>query len=101
LEQVISRGSANVYPVLLGELELLKGLVWVKIMTGQTTHATPNGIIENERYLTVKEVAARFNVTVRWVYRHKKQMPHSQPSRKILLFPERAIVKWFASRISV
>jgi hypothetical protein len=49
-------------------------------------------------YLTVKEIAEQFHVNPKWVWRHKKQMPHSQPSRKILLFPMEGITKWFASR---
>lgn len=53
-----------------------------------------------ERFLTVVETVARFGVTRRWLYAHAKQMPHSQPSRKTLLFPERAVTKWFASRKS-
>lgn len=47
------------------------------------------------RYLTVQEVVARFHVTPRWLYKHKKQLPHSQPSRKTLLFPEQGIQRWF------
>ncbi|MEO7859158.1 MAG: helix-turn-helix domain-containing protein [Nitrospirales bacterium] len=51
-----------------------------------------------ERFLTVTEVSAQYGVTEKWLYRHKAQMPHSQPSRKILLFPEERLRKWFASR---
>ena len=51
---------------------------------------------ENERYLTVQEVVARYPVTAKWLYRHKKQLPHSQPTRKTLLFPEVRFNKWWA-----
>ena len=51
-----------------------------------------------ERYLTVEEVVAQYGVTEQWLYRHKRQMPHSQPSRKVLRFPEEKLRKWFASR---
>ena len=88
---------------LLGLLERLKALAWVQILGSPVN--TPDGRepdrllpIPPDRYLTVSEVVARFNVTPKWLYRHKSQMPHSQPSRKVLLFPEQAITKWFASR---
>ena len=79
-------GWANVQPLLM--VQALKA-------TGQAeAPATP------ERFLTVVETAARFGVTRRWLYAHAKQMPHSRPSWKKLLFPERAVTKWFASRKS-
>ena len=51
-----------------------------------------------ERWLSVEEVVSQFGVTERWLYRHKRQLPHSQPSRKVLIFPEEKLRKWFASR---
>lgn len=51
-----------------------------------------------ERYLSVEEVCERFSVTPRWLYRHKKHLPHSQPTRKTLLFPEHKLTQWFAGR---
>jgi predicted DNA-binding transcriptional regulator AlpA len=55
-------------------------------------------ILIRDRYLNVTEVAERFHVTAKWLYRHKKKLPHSQPSRKVLLFPEGPIQEWFAGR---
>lgn len=49
-------------------------------------------------WLTVDEVVAQFRVTPEWVYRHKKKLPYSQPSRKVLLFPQERLRRWFASR---
>ena len=57
--------------------------------TGHAEAAAP------ERMLTVEETAQRYE---RWLLRHKKSMPHSQPSRKTLLFPETRVAKWFATR---
>jgi len=53
---------------------------------------------EKERFLSVSEVVERFHVTARWLYRNKKHLPHSQPTRKTLLFPEAALTRWFAKR---
>jgi hypothetical protein len=51
-----------------------------------------------ERFLTVEQVIAQYGVTERWLYRHKRQLPHSQPSRKVLLFPEEKLRRWFSAR---
>ncbi|MGQ0557888.1 MAG: helix-turn-helix domain-containing protein [Nitrospiraceae bacterium] len=51
-----------------------------------------------EKWLTVDEVVSQFGVTVRWLYRHKRHLPHSQPTRKTILFPEERLRRWFAAR---
>jgi hypothetical protein len=87
-------------PALIGLLEQLKAQAWAKMTCMQNvglTQAEPG----QGQYLTVAEVVERFKVTEAWLYRHKKKMPHSQPSRKILLFPEQPITKWFASRKAI
>lgn len=51
-----------------------------------------------EKWLTVEQVVSQFGVTERWLYRHKRHLPHSQPTRKTILFPEERLRRWFASR---
>jgi hypothetical protein len=51
-----------------------------------------------EKFLTVAQVVAQYGVTEQWLYRHKRQLPYSQPSRKVLLFPEDKLRRWFAAR---
>jgi predicted DNA-binding transcriptional regulator AlpA len=80
--QVILIGLASIHPVLLQRA--LKG--------PDAIPATP------EKFLTVQQVVARFAVSKQWLYRHKGQLPHSQPSRKVLLFPESRLCKWFANK---
>jgi hypothetical protein len=48
--------------------------------------------------LTVEQVTQRFGVTQRWLYRHKKHLPHCQPTRKVILFPAKKLERWFAGR---
>lgn len=99
IESAIASAMPTDCPALVGELERLKAQVWAKMMQGPATMAaSPAPAQQNGHYLTVLEAVERFHVTAKWLYRHKKQMPHSQPSRKCLLFPEQAITKWFASR---
>lgn len=86
-------------PVMIGELERLKLLMQLRMLSGSPIVPMQNALAADTRqYLSVEEVARRFHVTPKWLYRHKRKMPHSQPSRKLLLFPEEAITKWFASR---
>jgi hypothetical protein len=85
-------------PALIGVLEQLKAQAWARMTSTVLLVPRTTMTMENGKYLTVSEAAERFHVTPQWLYRHKKQLPHSQPSRKVLLFPEAAVQKWFASR---
>lgn len=87
------------FPVMIGELERLKLLMQLRMLNGSSPVPIQNALgPDTGQYLSVEEVARRFHVTPRWLYRNKRKMPHSQPSRKLLLFPEEGITKWFASR---
>ncbi len=102
LEKSISDATPEGYPELIGELARLQATVWGRMLSG---HASGNGEAQGQaqgpnggRYLKVQEVVDRFGVTARWLYRNKKKLPHSQPSRKVLLFPEAALQRWFKKR---
>ena len=87
------------FPVMIGELERLKLLMQLRMLNGSPQVQLKNALQPNTgQYLSVEEVARRFHVTPRWLSSHKRKMPHSQPSLKLLLFPEEAITKWFAGR---
>ncbi len=99
LEKVTADAPVAEIPVIIGELERIKTMLWTRMVSGQ---ASGNGAAQaqdqassNVRYLTVAQVVGQFGVTARWLYRNKKKLPHSQPSRKVLLFPEAALQRWF------
>lgn len=96
LEQAITEAPVADIPSLLGVLATLQAKAQIKLLRRESVSPP---LPETDRYLSVQEVAERFHVTPRWIYRHKKQMPHSQPSRKVLLFPEASLQRWFARRI--
>lgn len=101
LERSVGEVPFDKVPVLLATLAAMTATVQMRLMMGGPALAVREGLVtapDAGRYLSVEEVAERFRVTPRWVYRHKKQMPHSQPSRKMLLFPEAALQRWFARR---
>lgn len=97
LSQAISGLDVKDCPPIIGGLEQLKALAWSKMTAVQVAGNAPAQVL-NERFLSAKEVAEKFQVTVKWLYKHKKNMPHSQPTRKTLRFPEGPIQRWFASR---
>lgn len=75
----------------------LAGLLPVLIAVACKAEPGP-GEASPEHFLTVEQASQQFGVPPRWLYAHKKQLPHSQPSRKVLLFPEDKLRKWFQAR---
>jgi len=83
-------------PMFLGALAAMTAEVQLRMMMGQDS--VPVALPEPGPYLTVEEVCTRFHVTKQWVYRHKRHLPHSQPSRKKLIFPQQKLERYFATR---
>jgi hypothetical protein len=80
---------------LLIELVSLQPILIQRALMG-----APNGQAEPvapDRWLSVEQVIAQYSVTERWLYRHKRQLPCSQPSRKVLLFNETKLRQWFSA----
>ena len=97
---MVSMASPADLPTMIGLFARLQAQAQVRLAIMQVGQADTSPVTSSEagKYLTVDEVAERFHVTPRWLYRHKHQMPYSQPSQKVLLFPEQSITRWFASR---
>ena len=96
LSLMLDSAVAQDIPRIMGHLEELKVKLSLRLIPIPTQPSVGDTEFENERYLTVQEVVARYPVTAKWLYRHKKQLPHSQPTRKTLLFPELRFNKWWA-----
>ena len=82
--------------LLIGLASIQPLLIQRALMMG----ANPPAAGSPERFLSVEEAASQYGVSPSWLYRHKRQLPHSQPTRKVLLFPEDRLRKWFAARKS-
>ena len=99
LEQALSEATPSECPLLIGELERLKAIAWAKTVSAPSGDRKPSRSPGyTGRWLTAEEAAKIFPVTLRWLYRHKKRLPHSQPSRKKLLFPEDKLRSWFENK---
>lgn len=83
LERILNDLPPSAFPALLGELERLKALTFLQLVRN-TADSSLAKAMELGQYLTVEQVCARYGVKPKWLYRHKKQMPHSQPSRKLV-----------------
>jgi predicted DNA-binding transcriptional regulator AlpA len=97
LEEAMAEIQTSELPMILGELERIKGTILVRIVL-QKPQRLVDDLPHQARFLTVDEVVERFHVSAKWLYRHKKQLPHSQASRKVLLFPEKPLLLWFQKR---
>ena len=97
LEEAMAEIQTSELPMILGELERIKGAILVRIVL-QKPQRLADDSPGQAKFLTVSEVVERFHVSSKWLYRHKKQLPHSQPSRKVLLFPEKPLLQWFQKR---
>ena len=98
LMQALLRVPVIELPLAVGWFARLQSMAQMRMLQSGQVETSPVTSSEAGKYLTVDEVAERFHVTPRWLYRHKRQMPYSQPSQKVLLFPEQSITRWFASR---
>ena len=96
LEQALQTAALSDCPSIIGQLEALKATLWARLVhpNGMTSQPVPT------EYLTVEQVCKEFHVTPEWLYRHKRKLPHSQPTRKQLIFPATALRRWFAARKS-
>ena len=97
---MVSMASPADLPTMIGLFARLQAQAQVRLAIMQVGQADTSPVTSSEagKYLTVDEVAERFHVTPRWLYRHKRQLPHSQPTRKTLIFPEKGIERYFAAR---
>jgi len=101
LEILIDQLPKSEYPQLIGDLSRLQAIATLALTRESgLQEQSPVPLIKElpGLYLTVSEVCKKYRVTKKWLYTHKNELPHIQPSRKVLLFPERKLVKWFANK---
>ena len=98
LMQALLRVPVIELPLAVGWFARLQSMAQMRMLQSGQVETSPVTSSEAGKYLSVDEVAERFHVTPRWLYRHKRQLPHSQPTRKTLIFPEKGIERYFAAR---
>jgi hypothetical protein len=98
LSQMLDSAVSQDIPRIMGRLKELEIKLSLRLTAIPMQPSVAGAGLENERYLTVHEVVARYGVTAKWLYRHKSKLPHSQPTRKTLLFPEKRFSNWWANQ---
>jgi predicted DNA-binding transcriptional regulator AlpA len=88
-------------PALLGNLEQLKAALWARLNEPRSTQSgvSRGEADESHFYLKPEEAARVLGVSVRWLYRHHRQLPFARKlSRKTLRFSESGLRRWQATR---
>ena len=100
LERALAEVSPQEAPTLLGELERLKALLWIRMMHPSPNHRCHSPIErEADHLLTPEEAGRMLGVTPRWLYRHGKRLPFTKRlSRKVLRFSEAGLRRWLATK---
>ncbi len=68
LERAVAELPADALPGLLGEVERLKALLWVRMMTPQATPSEAPGPANPDHYLTMRQVKERTGLSLSYVY---------------------------------
>lgn len=68
LEEVVMETPSAAIPALLGALERLRVVGYARLMSAPVNHIQPESGAENDRWLTIPEVAARLRFTKSYCY---------------------------------
>lgn len=88
-------------PDLLGEVEALRAALWTRLQSPALAPEarSESGPREEASLLRPEDAARLMGVTVRWLYRHHRQLPFARKlSRKALRFSEPGLRRWVATR---
>ncbi len=79
LERLVSRAAPEEIPKLLGQLESLQAVLWLRLREAPISGNGKGDPAEPDRFLTIKEAAALLKKPVRWFYRNQKSLPFMRP----------------------
>jgi predicted DNA-binding transcriptional regulator AlpA len=95
---MITEIPVDAVPSLLGELEVVRARLWMRMLMNRVEPSTPN-VRSHDRLLDPQEAANLIGVSIRWLYRHRRQLPFARPmSRKTLRFSSLGLQAWIAER---
>lgn len=84
---------------LLYKINALQGVLLARLREAPTTANGDRDLSEKDCLLNPEEAATRLGVTVKWLYRHAKQLPFTRHlSRKALRFSEVGLKRWIQTR---
>lgn len=84
---------------LLNKLNVLERILLTRLPEIPTIAKENKAMLLNDHLLNPEEAAVRLNVTVKWLYRHAKQLPFARKlSRKALRFSEQGLQRWLTAK---
>lgn len=98
---LISTVPHTAIPLLLLQLNALQDTLTTRLLQQPAVTIKPATIHhrEDDRLIDPEEAAQRLGVTVRWLYRHHKQLPFTRKlSRKSLKFSLAGLLRWLEKR---
>ena len=100
LERLVQRARPADIPALLGDLERIRVMAWLRLSAPQVaTRAPTRARSGKDRLLTAREAAKMLGVTTRWVYDHADEIPGTQRlTPRCLRFSENALKRWLERR---
>ncbi len=88
-------------PMLLAKLGGLQGALLARLVQAHSSLGRSEPQPENDHLLTAEEAASILGVTVRWLYRHARNLPFARRlSRKALRFSEVGLKRWMSAKRS-
>jgi len=85
-------------PRLLYQLASIEQILVSRLLNTTAASATTT-TSDPDRLLTAEQAASLLSVTVKWLYRHARQLPFTRRlSRKTLRFSAAGLNKWLAQR---
>ena len=100
LERLVQRARPADIPALLGDLERIRVMAWMRFSAPLVaTRAPTRARSGKDRLLTAKKAAEMLGVSARWIYDHADELPGTQRlTPRCLRFSEAALKRWLERR---
>ncbi len=99
LERLVQRADRAQIPALLGDLERVRVMAWMRLSAPQVAaHAPTRPSSRKDRLLSAKEAAQVLGVSPRWVYDHADDLGGQRLTPRCLRFSESALRRWLEAR---
>ncbi len=99
LERLVQRADRGEIPALLGALERVRVMAWMRLSAPQVaTRAPTRPRPGKDRLLSAKEAAELLNVSERWTYDHADELGGQRLTPRCLRFSESALRRWLEAR---
>ena len=96
LKEEIANLTPEQVPDVLGQLEQLKAVAWVQLLTPNGRNLS--GIQPPDELVNEREAARRLGLSLDYIYRHARQLPFTVRVGRQLRFSARGIARYIERR---